>query len=312
MLRSLIPLLVCPTCLPQERALQATVRTEADGDVISATLTCRSCRSSYPVEDGIALLLDNEKSATANGQWRYEEGGVVNSYLWSHYADLLGAAAATTAYAEWSRQLAPAGIGLDAGCAVGRITFELSTGCELAIGCDLSRAFVRTARALARKRRLDFSLPLEGELRETFIFELPTRFCPERVEFVVADALRLPFARESFGQCATLNLLDRVAYPLAHLYEINRVCRNSGASLLFSSPFSWTTASAPVERWLGGTTAGPYPGRGIDNVRVLLQGEGGILTPPWRIDAEGIVPWRHRSHANHFEEIRSLYLSASR
>ena len=98
----------------------------------------------------------------------------------------------------------------------------------------------------------------------------------------MADALRLPFARESFSQAASLNLLDRVSYPVAHLYEMNRICRSEGSRFLFSSPFAWTTSTTPEERWLGGTTGGKYPGRGIDIVRQLLEGKEGILCPPGR------------------------------
>ena len=72
------------------------------------------------------------------------------------------------------------------------------------------------------------------------------------------------------------------------------------------------TASTPEERWLGGTTGGKYPGRGVDNVRLLLEGKDGILSPPWQITDQGTVHWRLRSHANHFEEIRSWFLAADR
>ena len=60
---------------------------------------------------------------------------MVSSYLWSHYADLLGDEEATGAYSEWAALLAPeGGMGLDAGCAVGRFTFELSRKCDLVVG----------------------------------------------------------------------------------------------------------------------------------------------------------------------------------
>jgi hypothetical protein len=188
----------------------------------------------------------------------------------------------------------------------------LATRNDLAVGCDLSLAFVRTARRLARERKIDFSLPLEGNLREELTLHLPDRFTTGQTEFIVADALRLPFAGESFSQAASLNLLDRVGYPLAHLYEMNRVCRRDRSRFLFSSPFAWATSATPEERWLGGTNGGKFPGRGIDNVRQVLEGKEGILVPPWQVFSEGSVRWRLRSHANHFEEIRSLYLTARR
>ena len=313
MKRLLAPFLICPSCLPKELRLELSAGRETDGDVVDGTLTCRGCRRRFAIRDGIALLVHDPDASTGGGQWRYEEAGTVNSYLWSHYSDLLDDQDANTAYAEWGAQLCPMpGAGLDAGCAVGRLTFELSAMTDLAVGCDLSLAFVRTARRLARERKIDFNLPLEGNLREEFTLTLPDRIPTDRTEFIVADALRLPFARESFSQAASLNLLDRVGYPLAHLYEMNRICRSEGSRFLFSSPFAWTTSTTPEERWLGGTTGGKYPGRGIDIVRQLLEGKEGILVPPWQVIDEGSVRWRLRSHANHFEEIRSRFLTARR
>jgi len=312
MKRCLIPYLICPACLPKEIPVELSVRQESEEDIVEGTLSCHSCRKHFPIHEGVAHLIP-EPDAIGGNQWRYEEAGTVNSYLWSHYSDLLGDPEANTAYTDWSTHLLTRpGMSLDAGCAVGRLTFELAARCDLAVGCDLSQAFVSTARRLARERRITFSLPREGNLRDQFTLALPDRFPTDRTEFIVADALRLPFARDTFVQAASLNLLDRVNHPLAHLYEMNRVSRASGSHFLFSSPFSWMTASTPEERWLGGTTGGKYPGRGVDNVRLLLEGKDGIITPPWRIAAQGTVHWRLRSHANHFEEIRSWFLAADR
>ena len=200
----------------------------------------------------------------------------------------------------------------DAGCAVGRLTFEMSSRSEWAVGCDLSLNFIRAARRLARERCYTFSLPLEGNLREKFHCELPANWRSDNVEFIVADALALPFARNTFQQISSLNLLDRVNYPLAHLYEMNRVSQSSGASFLFADPFSWSTTAAPEERWLGGTTVGKFAGRGLDNVRALLAGKNKILTPSWKIAREGSITWTMRSHTNHCELINSEYLLAER
>ncbi len=201
MKRLLVPFLICPSCLPKELPLELSAVHETDGDVVEGTLTCRGCRRRFAIRDGIALLVHDPDAVTGGGQWRYEEAGTVNSYLWSHYSDLLDDQEANTAYAQWGAQLCPMpGAGLDAGCAVGRLTFELSTMTDLAVGCDLSLAFVRTARRLARERKIDFSLPLEGNLRQEFTLTLPDRIPTDRTEFIVADALRLPFARESFSQ----------------------------------------------------------------------------------------------------------------
>jgi len=313
MKRFLLPHLICPACLPREYKLDVTVDVEEAGDIISGKLSCPKCRRRFPVREGVAYLLPEPDDGPSGGQWRYEEGGMVDRYLWSHYGDLAGAVANGSANDAWAGCLAPVdGFSLDAGCAVGRLTFEMAARSSWAVGCDLSGSFIRTARRLALERQLTFSLPLEGNLRENFQVRLPESWRSDNLEFIVADALRLPFARETFQQAASLNLLDRVGYPLAHLFEMNRVARAKGAAFLFASPFSWAVSAAPEELWLGGKTSGEYAGRGVDNVRSLLEGKGGIIVPPWRISRTGSVEWKMRSHCNHQELITSEYLLAAR
>lgn len=278
-------------------------------DIVSGVLQCRKCKQRYPIREGVAHLVTD----TSGSNLRYEEGEMCDRYLWSHYADLCGDAANAAAIVSWEQALKSGDLlALDAGCAVGRLTFTMAARSRWAVGCDLSLTFVKAARRLARERRLDFSLPREGNLRETFRLVLPPSWRSDNLEFIVADALRLPFARETFPQSASLNLLDRVAYPLAHLYEMNRTASASGAAFLFASPFSWSTSPAPEELWLGGKSSGRYPGAGMDNVRALLSGEGEVLRPPWHISRSGTVTWQLRSHCRHRELITSEYLLAER
>lgn len=313
MKRFLLPHLICPACLPAEHRLLPAVDLERDDDIISGQLSCPKCRRRFPVRDGVAQLLPEPDGGPSGGQWRYEEGGMVDRYLWSHYADLAVQPANGAANEAWEECLVGGGaFGLDAGCAVGRLTFAMAGGCRWAVGCDLSTGFVKAARRLAQERQLTFSLPSEGNLRETFSVTLPDSWRSDNAEFIVADALRLPFSRDTFSQTASLNLLDRVSYPLAHLYEMNRVARSSGADFLFASPFSWTASAAAAERWLGGKESGDYCGSGEENVRCLLEGKGGVIAPPWRIVRSGVVEWKMRSHRNHHELVSSHYLLARR
>ena len=309
----LLPHLICPACLPKEYRLEPAIESEAAGDIISGELICVQCRRRYPLRDGVAHLLPVADGGSAGGQLRYEEGGMVDRYLWSHYADLCGVDGNGAANAAWADCLVGGdGASLDAGCAVGRLTFAMAARSSWAVGCDLSGNFIKAVRTLARDRQLTFSLPLEGNLREIFRITLPTALRSDNAEFIVADALRLPFRRETFQKSASLNLLDRVRYPLAHLFEMNRVASCSGAAFLFASPFSWAASSAPEELWLGGKAAGEFSGSGIDNVRSLLAGQGGILTPPWQVSRAGTIPWQIRSHCRHHELITSEFLLAVR
>jgi uncharacterized protein YbaR (Trm112 family) len=309
----LLPHLICPACLPAERALEVSAKRFAHDDIIAGELSCRKCRKRFPIKDGIAYLLPDPEGYSVGGQMKYDENEMVNRYLWSHYADLAGDVEGTSAHKEWAALLAEgSAFAFDAGCAVGRLTFEMAARSSWAVGCDLSVNFIRTARRLAQERSCTFSLPLEGALRETFQCQLPSQWPSDNLEFIVANAMAVPFAKGTFQQASSLNLLDRVSYPLAHLYEMNRVLRTASASFLFADPFSWSTSSTPEERWLGGLVQGEYAGRGIDNVRRLLTAQKSLLAPAWQVDCEGSVTWEMRTHSNHRELIRSQYILAQR
>lgn len=310
----LLPHLICPTCLPREEALQPKIAREQSGDIVQGHLSCPRCRHAYPIKNGIADLRPAGSVTTGATQRRYEEPLMTGRYLWSQYGDLLGEQTREGALRTGWEELCTTGTGVacETGCAVGRLTFELASSYSLSVGCDLSTEFIATARQLAHNRRIAFNLPLEGKLTERFELQLPEQWRCDRVEFIVADALRLPFATDCFQQVCSLNLLDRVNYPLAHLYELNRVASDSDSSLLIADPFSWEHGPAPEERWLGGSAHGPYPGRGMDNLRALLEGKDRVLQPAWRIEQSGSLAWRLRSHRNHYEVITSEYLVARR
>ncbi|MEE9936215.1 MAG: SAM-dependent methyltransferase, partial [Deltaproteobacteria bacterium] len=88
--------------------------------------------------------------------------------------------------------------------------------------------------------------------------------------------------------------------------------RRQGAAFLLSDPYSWSEDAAREEDWLGGQRSGPYTQKGRDHIRRLLEGEGRILQPAWTCEEEGHVWWTLRTHANHYESIRSCYIRARR
>lgn len=311
MKKQLLDLLVCPHCLPQEHPLVADIIQERDNDIETGALQCTGCRALFPITEGVALL-DPHATDIQRTTDRYETEEVVSSYLWSHFSDLLGDEQASRAYATWAGLMRPqSGLALDAGGAVGRFTFEMSTRCDFAVGIDTSQAFVRAARQLMRQRSLVVGLKDEGLLRREATIRLPDDWRSDRVEFVVANALALPFRSKSIGLFSSLNLVDKVPSPLAHLREMNRVTRNAKAQFLLSDPFSWSTEAAPLTEWLGGTAEGRFAGKGLVNVARLLAGSK-ELAPNWRVDEPGSVWWTIRTHTNHYELIRSCYVHASR
>jgi len=312
MKKQLLELLVCPHCLPGEHPLAADIIQERGGDIETGTLTCTHCGALFPIVDGVALLDPHATDSQRAGN-RYETDEVVSSYLWSHYGELLGDEQASQAYAAWAGLMQPqGGVALDAGGAVGRFTFEMSTRCDFALGIDTSQAFIRAARQLMRERAMVVPLKDEGLLRREVTIRLPEEWRSDRVEFIVANALALPLRQQSIALFSSLNLVDKVPSPLRHLREMNRVTRTTNAQLVLSDPFSWSTEAAPVDEWLGGKTDGPFAGKGLANVAALLSEDDGQMTPAWRVDEPGSVWWKIRTHSNHYELIRSCFIHASR
>lgn len=308
----LLDLLICPACLPAEVPLQAIDLVEQQRDIVSGRLICRGCATSYPIRQGVAMLTSAPQPA-APGPSKYESAPVLSSYLWSHYGDLLPDPQACRAYRQWAELLRPdSGLAIDIGAAVGRFSFELARHKARVIGIDNSYAFVKTARELLMTGRKEVDLVEEGRLTRKVAITLPPDWPTEQIEFIVADALALPFRRNTVATLASLNLIDKVPKPLQHLTELNRVARQQGAQLLLSDPFSWSPEVAAEDDWLGGTDRGRHSGRAMDNLQSLLQGHGGHLLPPWKVQRSGHVWWKIRTHANHFELIRSCYIKADR
>ncbi|MBW6521477.1 MAG: methyltransferase domain-containing protein [Desulfoarculaceae bacterium] len=309
MKKQLVSRLICPACLPREYALQLEIRSAEDEDVVDGTLACCQCGSRFPILEGIAFL-DPERPEQRQVN-RYEQEEVVSSYLWSHYGDLLGDEQATDAYRQWAGLMEPhGGLALDLGGAVGRFTFEMSCKCDLAVGVDRSLAFIKAARRFMQEGELRFTLKDEGLLGQEVVIRRPRQWQPQRVEFIVADAQRLPFAAQTASSVASLNLVDKLPFPAVHLTEINRVAGSSGSQLLLSDPFSWSLEAAALDQWLGGKADGPYAGKGLDNIEAIL-GQGGV-TPGWQVTRRDHVWWKIRSHSNHYELIRSCFIKARR
>lgn len=306
-------MLICPACLPDEHLLEEKIVKDIGEDILTGSLTCPRCKSVYAIQDGIAFLDPASKPGNVKSNSRYESHPLLSSYLWSHYADLLQEENASTAYRDWAALLqSHSGIAVDVGSAVGRFAFEMSRKSDFSIGIDNSRSFIRAARELMTKRQITFSLYQEGNLTRETVFNLPDTWDTDKVEFIVGDALALPFKSNTISSLASLNLIDKVPVPMNHLKEMNRVTKEKNAQFLFSDPFSWSTEVADEKDWLGGKANGMFAGRGKDNIVALLRSQQNGFSPEWRIEKQGHVWWTIRTHANHFEQIRSCYIKADR
>lgn len=305
--------LICPQCLEKAVPLDLTVREVVAEEIIAGEMTCPSCGGHFPIQQGIAVLLPEKTRAILDDRGGYNTPAMLSAYLWSHFCDFLGDPKATDAYRVWSTSFQPTdGDALDVGCAVGRLSFELAATHRHVIGLDTSITFIRKAREILSRKRLEFELIVEGHVTEPrgFTFDATRDF--DHVDFIVADALALPFRRRAFATVAAINLLEKVPDPLKHLTEINRVLREKAAMFLFSDPFSWDEAVSPPERWLSGNGNPQYSPRGIDTLRRLFSGEYEVFSPPLAICDDGDVSWKIRKTANLWEHITSQYLVGRR
>ncbi|MCF7928065.1 MAG: hypothetical protein K9L68_03750 [Spirochaetales bacterium] len=342
-------LLICPHCLPEETPLALSVSAEEVGpdgssEIAEGTLACSRCGAVYPVTGGLGRLVPADPAVPADpvdsaggmepsgganqrsARTDYEDPDLIASYLWSHYGDLAGDEEAGDAYPCWCEAMGnPAGQIIDIGAAVGRLNFEMSRTAELSVGVDLSAGLVEAARTLRRRGVIDAELVVEGHIRRTRRFLLRTEgkgneigkhkenaapIRVERTDFLLADALRLPFPSSVFSAAASLNIVDKVPSPRSHLMEAGRVLAKEGARLLFSDPYSWSAAVAPADCWLGGSHADAR--RGSEGVCSILcseaSEEGRTFFPPMKLTAEGSAIWKIRHHENRYELIYSKYM----
>ena len=289
----------CPTCIAQNVPLELTIRDEDSDEIIAGALGCPACGQRYPIEEGIAVVLPEKTKEIIHDDSGYNAPIMLSAYLWSHFGDLFGDPEATDAYEIWSSSLpVMKGDGLDVGCAVGRLTFELAKTHERVIGLDTSIAFIRKAREIVNRRRLDFDLIVEGHLTDSKGCDFDETWHLENVDFIVADALALPFETSEFSTVSAINLLEKVPDPIRHLEEVDRVLRENDSMFLFSDPFSWDAAVSPPERWLSGNGNKQYSPRGIDTMRRFFAGEYGTFTPPLTIVEQGNVSWKIRKTEN--------------
>ncbi|MEJ5301440.1 MAG: methyltransferase domain-containing protein [Thermodesulforhabdaceae bacterium] len=307
-----IEFLICPSCLPEEYSLHERIKHRDGNDIISGELLCPNCRKVFPICDGVALLNITPEQIPLPGN-KYETPQSLSSYLWGHYGNLMGEEEHIDAYQTWVDVVDESrGLALDIGCAVGRFSLEMSTKSDMVVGIDLSLLFIKTARKIAKEGSLKAKLFEEGLIAREQEFSLPSSWHPEKVEFIVADALNLPFKSGVASQVSSLNVIDKVPSPLRHIKEMDRVSRKSGAQCLISDPFSWSPEASPVDEWLGGKENGAFSGYGIENIIKILNSRETFLFPPWRIIYRGHVWWKLRNHRNHFELIRSLFIKAAR
>ena len=305
--------LICPECLAKEIPLDLTIAEAHGDDVVEGELTCASCGRSYPIRKGVAIILPEASKSVLSETAGYNSKNMLSSYLWSHFCDFLNDPAATDAYRTWSSFFKQSdGDALDIGCSVGRLSLELSKTHSRVIGIDTSVSFIEKARELARKKTLEFDLIIEGFITEKRACAFDADFNYDHVDFIVADALALPFPGRVFSTVTSINLLEKVASPIRHLIDINRVLKEKKSMFVFSDPFSWDETVSDPEVWLSGGLNGNGNRRGIDSISQYFTGKNHVFNPPFEILEKGNVPWKIRKTENLWEHIMSQFIVGTR
>ena len=184
--------------------------------------------------------------------------------------------------------------GLDIGCAVGRLTFELARVVDHAVGLDNSQTLIRAARSIAATGRAVVHRLEERDTQSKVTVTLPRQLRRRSVEFHVADAENLAaFTGQPFDVVLAVNLLCRLRNPKKFLAQLPDLVARNG-QLLIASPYSWLNQYTPRHRWI----------RSADLPALLRQ--------HFRLSARRDMPFLIREHRRKYQWVVSEVLTFRR
>src|SRR4029453_13873549 len=188
----------------------------------------------------------------------------------------------------------PAGArALDAGCAVGRSTFELARHCATVIGIDYSRRFIETAETIRAQGEILYLRSDEGAMTTQLIARRPVDVQPERVSFEIGDAMSLRKDLGAFDVVLAANLIDRLSNPALFLERLPLLVK-PGGQLILTSPYTWLEEVSPQDHWLGGFER--------EGMRVAtLAGLRAALEENFALADVRDLPFLIREHARKFQ-----------
>lgn len=241
----------------------------------------------------------------------------LSNYAWGHYGDLDPTTSSTPGTTAGSSYDHPTGSVaealnrglelttngftspvLDAGCSVGRATFELAQTVDgLVVGVDLNYSMLRLAHHVLRYQEVRYPHRRGGLIYEDRRFPVPLDNT-DRVDFWACDSTALPFRDGTFGGAVALNLLDCVASPWDLLGSLRSSLRTD-AKLILTCPYDWSTSATDPQAWIGGhSPRSPGAGRSAKVLRALLTpGAHPVSIDGLRLSAElENIPWHVRLH----------------
>jgi SAM-dependent methyltransferase len=209
MRRELLDLLRCPAC-------RAALRLEGDPD--SGTLFCTGCRASYPIVRSIPRFVPQENYA---GTFGFQWNRFPKTQLDSHSGHPI-TAERFFGQSGWPPEEMKGKRVLDVGCGAGRFAeVALGTGAHV-VAIDYSAAVDAAHANLAGRGNIDF---------------------------VQADAFRLPFAEGSFDYVYCFGVLQHTPDPEAAFLSIVKALKPDGRIAIDLYPKLWKNVLWP-KYWL--------------------------------------------------------------
>ena len=252
---------------------------------------------------------------------KYESDDALSMYLYSHYPDS-GPDFPYNSFQQdglkFANDIVNWGLGhfttgdrapsraLDIGCAVGGSSFALARTFDSVVAVDLSASFIDTAQYLADNGSIEYSMTVEGDIRESAIAKVDDDIDRKRVEFRRADATSLPPDFTDFDFVLAANLLCRLVSPRSLLGRFGgpRGLVAPGGLVVFSTPWSWQPESTPSGAWLGGQVEDGDPRWSTDGLATALGTE-------FELVADADLPFVLREHSRKYQMIVP-YVSAWR
>ena len=166
---------------------------------------------------------------------------------------------------------------IDIGCAVGRISYELSRTFENVIGVDFSHEMIGVANDFLKNGELEWNMPNEGEIYDEFgvtFNDLNLKTNITNLAFQQNDALNLDQKLQDFDLIVASNLIDRLKNPRKFLANAARRLVANNGILVLCTPYTWLEQYTNKSEWIGGIyDSEDEPVYGKDAVRKILMGE---------------------------------------
>jgi len=161
---------------------------------------------------------------------------------------------------------------LDAGCGLGRASFELARAFDDVTGIDIDTSYVKGALRLKESGALPYTTVEEGEITrecEVRLRKFGLEHASKKVNFWQADACRLNPVFCGYDLVLACNLLERLYDPRAFLTLVKERLL-SGGMLVLASAYDWDERHTPKEKWLGGVVRGNNAVTTLEGIRASL------------------------------------------